>query len=137
MRIAICCSKSWFNLNPSISDANLIKFFKHECDLSVEALHKFKPDYVFFSHWNWIVTKEVHEQFNCILFHASPLPFGRGGSPIQNLILEGFKKTPVCAIKMTDKLDAGPIYASSDVSLEGTLNSIFCRINVAINDLII
>ena len=137
MRIAICCSKDWFKLNPSTSDANLVKFFTHESDLSVEALHKFKPDYVFFPHWSWIVTKEVHKEFNCIVFHAAPLPFGRGGSPIQNLILEGFKKTPVCAIKMTDKLDSGPIYSSSDVSLDGTLNSIFSRINNVINDLII
>ena len=79
----------------------------------------------------------MHEQFNCIVFHTSPFPYGRGGSPIQNLILEGFKATPVCAVKMTDELDAGPIYASSDVSLAGTLNSIFSRINDAVNDLII
>ena len=57
MRIAICCSKDWFKLNPSTSDANLVKFFTHESDLSVEALDKFKPDYVFFPHWSWIVTK--------------------------------------------------------------------------------
>ena len=94
------------------------------------------PDYVFFTHWNWIVQKEMHEQFNCIVFHTAPLPYGRGGSPIQNLILEGFKETPVCAVKMTDELDAGPIYASSNVSLAGPLTSIFSRINSAINDLI-
>ena len=50
---------------------------------------------------------------------------------------EGFKETPVCAVKMTDDLDAGPIYASSDISLAGTLNSIFSRIKGAVNDLII
>ena len=38
---------------------------------------------------------------------------------------------------MTDKLDAGPIYASSNISLGGTLNSIFSRVNDAINDLMV
>ena len=51
--------------------------------------------------------------------------------------MEGLKESPVCAIKMTAKLDAGPIYALSNISLGGTLNSIFSRINDAINDLIV
>ena len=136
MRILICCSGSWFKLRPAISDAYQVKFLKCENDLTLKSVQKFMPDYVFFTHWNWIVQKEMHEQFNCIVFHTAPLPYGRGGSPIQNLILEGFKETPVCAVKMTDELDAGPIYASSNVSLAGPLTSIFSRINSAINDLI-
>lgn len=137
MRLAVCCSKSWFKLKPSTRDANLVKFYRDESDLTVEALSKFKPDYVFFTHWSWIVPKDVHNKFNCIVFHTAPLPYGRGGSPIQNLILKGFKKAPVCAVKMTDKLDAGPIYASFNVSLDGTLDTIFSRINDAINELIV
>lgn len=137
MRILICCSRSWFKLSSAISDTHIVKFFSCEEALSIEAIRDFKPDYVFFTHWNWIVKKEVHEQFNCIVFHTAPLPYGRGGSPIQNLILEGFKETPVCAIKMTDKLDAGPIYTSSNISLGGTLNSIFSRMSDTINDLMV
>ena len=137
MRILICCSKSWFKLKPAISDLHTIKHFTHENDLTVESVKKFRPDYIFFTHWNQIVEKGVHEHFNCILFHTSPLPYGRGGSPIQNLIMEGHKETPVCAVKMTDELDAGPIYALSNISLAGTLHSIFLRINDVINDLMI
>ena len=137
MRIAICCSKSWFKLNQSTSDAHLVKFFTQKNDLSIEALREFKPDYVFFTHWSWVVKKELHERFVCIVFHTAPLPYGRGGSPIQNLILEGFNETPVCAIKMTDKLDSGPIFTSANVSLVGSLNSIFSRINEAVNNLIV
>jgi methionyl-tRNA formyltransferase len=137
MRIAICSSKNWFKLNRSTSNADYVKFFTNEVDLSVEALDGFKPDYVFFTHWNWIVKNEIHEKFNCIVFHTAPLPYGRGGSPIQNLILEGFKETPVCAIKMTGELDGGPIYAATNVSLAGTLKAIFSRINDAVNDLIV
>jgi len=137
MRLAICCSKNWFKLAPSTIDAHIVKFYKNENDLTVEGLVNFKPDYVFFTHWGWIVPKKIHAQFNCILFHAAPLPYGRGGSPIQNLILEGFKNTPVCAVKMTDDLDAGPIYTSSEISLDGTLCSIFFRLNKVINKLIV
>ena len=65
------------------------------------------------------------------------MPYGRGGSPIQNLILNGYEFTPVCALKMISELDAGPIYGQINISLEGKLESIFKRINEAINKLII
>jgi methionyl-tRNA formyltransferase len=136
MRIVICSSKSWFKLNPSIGDTHVVKYFQGKDELSIKALVEFKPDYVFFTHWNWIVKDDIHQNFNCVVFHTAPLPYGRGGSPIQNLILEGFDKAPVCAIKMTRELDSGPIYASSAISLAGSLKDIFLRLNVAVNDLI-
>ena len=30
--------------------------------------------------------QEIHENYKCIIFHMTDLPFGRGGSPLQNLI---------------------------------------------------
>ena len=92
---------------------------------------------MFFTNWNSFVKNEIHENFNCVVFHNAPSPYGRGGSLIKDLILEGFDKTPVCAIKMTRELDAGLIYESSHVSLAGLLKEIFSRLNVAINDLIV
>ena len=108
MRIVICSSKSWFKLNPSIAEKHVVKYFKNKDELLNKSLAKFKPDYVFFTHWNWIVKDDIHQSFNCVVFHTAPLPYGRGGSPIQNLILEGFNKAPVCAIKMTSELDSIP-----------------------------
>ena len=136
MRIVICSSKSWFKLNPSIGDTHVVKYFQSKDELSIEALVEFSPDYIFFTHWNWIVKDDIYKNFNCVVFHTAPLPYGRGGSPIQNLILEGFDKAPVCAIKMTRELDSGPIYASSTISLAGSLKKIFSRLNVAVNELI-
>jgi len=135
MRLLICSSRAWFKLSEKISDTHVVEFLSREEELSVESINNFRPDYIFFPHWNWVVDREIHEQFECIVFHTAPLPYGRGGSPIQNLILEGVKDSPVCAIKMKDKLDEGPIYASSNISLAGNLKSIFLRINEAINDL--
>ena len=41
---------------------------------------------IFIPHWSFIIPKEIYQNFECILFHMTDLPFGRGGSPLQNLI---------------------------------------------------
>ena len=79
--------------------------------------------------------KEIFSQFNCIVFHTAPLPYGRGGSPIQNLIKRGYKKSPVCALKMCEGIDNGPIYKQKEISLEGSLSDILKRLNSAVNQL--
>lgn len=136
MKLLICNSKSWFSLDSAVSDVHHVKEISLEKDLTPELILDFQPDFVFFTHWNWKVSERIHENNKCVVFHTAPLPYGRGGSPIQNLIINGFDMSPVCAIKMTSDLDAGPIYASLDISLEGDLGSIFSRISDAINALI-
>ena len=136
MKLAICNTKNWFHLNDEIVKKYEILNIKNKSDLTLSKLDKFKPDFVFFPHWHWIVEKEIFTKFTCIVFHTSPLPYGRGGSPIQNLIIKGYKSAPVCAIKMSDGLDNGPIYNKKSISLKGTLSEILARINFAINDLI-
>jgi len=137
MRLLVCNSKNWFKLNAEISKHHYVKELFRKEDLTPELIDELRPDYIFFVHWNWVVGKEIHENNECVVFHTAPLPYGRGGSPIQNLIMQGFDSSPVCAIKMTSELDAGPIYSSLDVGLDGSLSSIFSRINEAINALII
>ncbi len=137
MRLLICNSKNWFSLNKEIRNSSSIKEISKKEDLNLELIREFNPNYIFFPHWNWIVDKNIYQTQNCIVFHTAPLPYGRGGSPIQNLILNGYEYTPVCALKMTSELDAGPIYGEITISLDGNLKSIFSRINNAINILII
>ena len=137
MRLLICNSKSWFSLNKEIKDFYSIKEISRKEDLNSKLIQDFKPDFIFFPHWNWIVDKKIHQNQNCIVFHTSPLPYGRGGSPIQNLILNGYENTPVCALEMTSEIDSGSIYGQISISLEGKLETIFSRINNAINKLII
>ena len=43
------------------------------------------------------------------------LPFGRGGSPLQNLIERGIKQTKISAIKCVKELDGGDIYLKRDL----------------------
>ena len=96
-------------------------------ELKLETLKKINPKYIFFPHWSERVPSEIIRNYECICFHETDLPFGRGGSPIQNLIVRGFKTTKISAIKMTDELDAGPIYLKKKLSLEGNAEEIFIR----------
>ena len=55
------------------------------------------------------------------------LPYGRGGSPLQNLIVRGHKETKISAIQVTKKLDGGPVYMKRPLSLAGSAQEIFVR----------
>ena len=135
MNIAICSSQNWFHLSDDISLRHNILMIQDKGDLCVDSLESFEPDLVFFPHWNWIVEKELFTRFKCIVFHTAPLPYGRGGSPIQNLILRGHKISPVCALKMSNGIDNGPIYDQEDISLDGSLCEILKRLDGAVNEL--
>jgi methionyl-tRNA formyltransferase len=79
-------------------------------NLTYETLDKIKPTFVFFPHWSWKIPREIHENFNCVGFHMTDLPYGRGGSPLQNLILNKVYETVITAFRITEELDAGEIY---------------------------
>ena len=64
------------------------------------------------------------------------LPFGRGGSPLQNLICRGMKETKVSAIKVVKELDAGDVYLKVPLELYGTAQEIFLRSVVIIEKMI-
>ncbi len=106
-------------------------------DLSRELVQRLKPRYIFFPHWNHIVPREVLEQTECVCFHETDLPYGRGGSPIQNLIAKGHKETKISAIKMIEKLDAGPIYLKRPLVLEGLAEEIFIRASMVVSYMIL
>lgn len=56
----------------------------------------------------------------CINIHTSLLPKYRGASPIQAAILNGDTVTGVSFVQMVRKLDAGPVYAQVQLSLDGS-----------------
>ena len=113
-----------------------IKLIKKKGQLKHTYLRKINPQIIFFPHWSYKVNKKIIKKYKCICFHTAPLPFGRGGSPIQNLILRNFKKAPVCALKMTNQIDAGPIYIKKTIDLSGNLNQIFNRMSFIIIEMI-
>jgi methionyl-tRNA formyltransferase len=105
-------------------------------DLNEESLRLFAPRYVFFPHWSFIVPKSILDSQECVCFHMTDVPYGRGGSPLQNLISRGVKQTKLSALRMTEQLDAGPVYDKRPLELHGRAEEIFRRAAVAILDII-
>lgn len=87
----------------------------------------FSPRFIFFLHWSWIVPKEIVNEFECVCFHMTDVPYGRGGSPLQNLISRGYRSTKLTALRMTEEVDAGPVYLKEDLSLEGSAEEVYIR----------
>lgn len=96
-------------------------------DLNFKKIKKINPEIIFIPHWSFKIDEKIYKKYNCIGFHSTPLPFGRGGSPIHNMVLKKFKKTQICAFKITDKIDSGPIYVRQNLSLHGNGYEIFLR----------
>lgn len=94
-------------------------------NFNLKALEVFNPSKIFIPHWSYIIPSEIYENYECIVFHMTDLPFGRGGSPLQNLIERGFKTTKIAAIKVEKGLDTGDVYLKSEMSLNGTAREIF------------
>ena len=69
----------------------------------------------------------VIENFICLCLHPSKLPQFRGGSPIQNQVLNGVTDSAVSVIRMSKIFDAGPLYKQESLSLTGTIDEILIR----------
>ena len=87
-----------------------------------------KPDLILFYGWSWNVSKKLTEKFNCLMLHPSDLPKFRGGSPIQNQIINGIVKTKITIFLMNDFMDEGDIVMQKGLDLSGTIDDIFKRI---------
>lgn len=90
-------------------------------------IEKFKPEKIFIPHWSHIISEKIWKNYECIIFHMSDLPYGRGGSPLQNLIIRGKKNTVLSALKVNQGIDEGDIYLKKPLSLYGTAEEIFER----------
>ena len=104
-----------------------LTLIKNRKELSLSKIKKLNPKFIFFPDWSWIVSDNIIKNFNCVCIHESNLPKFRGGSPIQNQIIRGIIKTKSTAFFMNSELDAGKILLQKDLSLEGTLDEIFLR----------
>ena len=52
------------------------------------------------------------------------VPYGRGGSPLQHLILAGHRETKVSALRMVEAFDAGPVYLKAPMDLTTAFDDI-------------
>lgn len=112
-------------------------FIGSSSELTIDNLNELSPRYVFFPFWSHRIDQAIYETFECVIFHMTDLPFGRGGSPLQNLIIRGIPDTKLSAIKCVEELDAGPIYLQRDLTLEGPAHEIYNRADALIESMIL
>jgi methionyl-tRNA formyltransferase len=95
--------------------------------LSLEKIREFRPRYIFFLHWSWKVSQEILDEAECVCFHMTDVPYGRGGSPLQNLIVRGQRDTKLTALRMTPDFDTGPVYLKRNLALDGGAEEVYLR----------
>jgi methionyl-tRNA formyltransferase len=108
-----------------------------EHDQLTDMLEQLDPELVFFPHWSYQIPKSIYTRWECVIFHMTDLPFGRGGSPLQNLIVRGIRESKISALRCVADLDAGPIYLKRPLSLQGSAQDIYVTVNAIIEDMIV
>ena len=132
MKIIIATIKSWNIerakvLQKKYEGVHEIVIYTAREEFTSDNVCDFRPDYIFLPHWSYIMPREITDHWECVVFHRTDLPYGRGGRPLQNLIVRGHRETKISAIRMTEKLDGGPVYMKHPLSLEGSAQEIFVR----------
>jgi methionyl-tRNA formyltransferase len=139
--IIILSEKSW--------NQNLVKSLKQKndkinwilinkkLDFNIKKLDVINPFKIFIPHWSYIIPEEIFQKYECVVFHMTDLPYGRGGSPLQNLISRGIDSTKISALKVEKGIDSGDIYLKENLELKGNANEIFIRANKIIQKMII
>ena len=131
MKIACIGYRSWaLKIYDSLAQSTDHDFLiiRSKDQYKEKAITEFFPDLVLFYGWSWIISKNIVNSFKCVMLHPSALPKYRGGSPLQNQIIDGLEIGAVTLFLIQEELDAGPILLQKEISLLGTLNQIFKRI---------
>jgi len=102
-------------------------FIQSKENFNIESIDAISPRYIFFLHWSFKVPDEIINNYECVCFHMTDVPYGRGGSPLQNLIIRGHQHTKLTALRMTQEFDAGAAYCKEDLSLIGNAEEIYIR----------
>lgn len=129
--ILIATIKDWninnfYEFKKKFEDKYNLYLITNKDDLIYQNVKDLNPKYIFFPHWSWLIPNEIYKNYECILFHMTDLPYGRGGSPLQNLITNKIYNTKISAIKVTKELDEGDIYLKEDFDIsKGSAKEIY------------
>lgn len=125
MKIVFYAYRDWaIDIFKSVNQKE--KYLISNIDYAV--LENINPDLVFFIGWSNIIPNNIINKYTCICLHPSPLPKYRGGSPIQNQIINGEKDSATTFFIMDEGLDTGDILYQEHLDLSGELSDIFERI---------
>lgn len=130
--IVVCFGyRDWaINIYNALSKDKKNKFyiFKDKSKLTLKNIHNLNPSLILFYGWSSIVPNKIIKNYKCLMLHPSKLPKFRGGSPLQNQIIRGYKSTFVTIFIMNEEIDAGEIIINKKISLDGNMNEILLRI---------
>lgn len=103
---------------------------KHDFELcdSQETLLKTdlkKYEFILLAGWSWLIPDELLKKTKFFGIHPSDLPNYRGGSPLQNQIIDGITKTKCSLFEIAPGIDKGGIVKKTPISLEGNMKDIF------------
>ena len=151
-KYVLLSEKKWnVNLiNQFKSISNSIDWIKIDSkeNFNYDLLQKINPDKIFIPHWSYVIPEKIFKNFECILFHMTDLPYGRGGSPLQNLIVREHSETKISASEdslSVNKLNTTTISCQNNIvctgntNIQGNLNvigNINCISSLEINTLI-
>ena len=104
--------------------------------LTPEDVTAIDPQWIFVPHWSHWIPESIWSRWPTVIFHMTDLPYGRGGSPLQNLIQRGHSSTTLTALRCGPGLDAGDVYLKKPLSLHGSAEEIFLRADNLIEQMI-
>ena len=131
MRIVCVGYRSWsINLYNRLSKEIDHEFIiiKKTKTTPVSKIIKHDPDLILFYGWSWHVPEKITNNYRCLMLHPSDLPQFRGGSPIQNQIINGITKSKITIFVMNELFDGGDIICQTSLDLTGNIDEIFYRI---------
>lgn len=85
----------------------------------LDALRRAQPEAIVVVAYGKILPREVLDlpEKGCINLHASLLPKFRGASPVAWAILAGESQTGVCAMRLAEGMDEGPVYQCEETPI--------------------
>ena len=101
-----------------------------------EAVAAIDPEWIFVPHWSQLIPESIWGPWPTVIFHMTDLPYGRGGSPLQNLIQRGHTSTMLTALRCGAGLDSGDVYLKQPLSLHGSAEEIFLRADILLEQMI-
>jgi methionyl-tRNA formyltransferase len=140
MKYILATSRSWHEPMAERLEArtgHTFELITSRKELTPERLETIRPEAIFFPHWSYMIPPEVFDSYECVIFHMTDLPYGRGGSPLQNLIARGVYETRLSALKCVEAVDAGPVYLKRPLSLHGNAEEIFIRAGKVMEEMIV
>ncbi len=93
---------------------------------TIDQLKKLQPDLIVVAAYGKLLPREVLNlpKYGCINIHLSLLPRWRGAAPIEYTLMNGDDETGVSIIKLTERLDSGPIISQTKFKVGNNINKL-------------